>query len=78
MDKPVYTQEAMHNAIRQVVEEKRRLEEENKRLRDTVFYSGDFIGDKKPITQNCPTCEQLLAEVKRLEAELAEERRYWK
>ena len=54
------------------------LEKENKRLRDTVFYSGDFIGDKKPITQNCPTCEQLLAEVKRLEAELAEERRYWK
>ena len=37
MDKPVYTQEAMHNAIRQVVEEKRRLEEENKCLRDTVF-----------------------------------------
>ena len=53
------------------------LEKENKRLRDTVFYSGDFIGDKKPITQNCPSCEQLLAEVKRLEAELAEERRYW-
>ena len=39
---------------------------------------GDFIGDKKPITQHCPTCEQLLAEVKRLQAELAEERRYWK
>ena len=39
---------------------------------------GDFIGDKKPVTQHCPTCEQLLAEVKRLEAELAEERRYWK
>ena len=38
MDKPVYTQEAMHNAIRQVVEEKRRLEEENKRLRDTVLH----------------------------------------
>ena len=50
------------------------LWEENKRLRDTVFYSGDFIGDKKPITQNCPTCEQLAKEVSLLQKQLKQAR----
>ena len=33
MDKPIYTQEAMRNAIRQTLEEKRKLEKENKQLK---------------------------------------------
>ena len=36
MDKPIYTQEAMNNVIRQLVEEKRSLEAENKRMREAL------------------------------------------
>ena len=57
----------------------RQLEPERwERLEPCINCPAEGFSDKKPITQNCPTCEQLLAEVKRLEAELAEERRYWK
>jgi len=35
---------------------------------------GDFIGDDVPITQSCPTCEQLAKEVSLLQKQLKQAR----
>jgi len=31
--------------------------------------ANDFIGDQVPVTQNCPTCEQLENEIQQLKEE---------